>query len=86
MKLTTDQLSFLARFARSPDGKVFVDILSGYLGSTDRALRSATGEEVFRQQGRAKQLEELANTIESAEATLTRIKPAVSQPPRLNSF
>jgi len=86
MNLTSDQLAFLARFAKSPDGRTIVDILSGHLESTDRKLRAAVGEETFRQQGRAQQLAELIDMVVKAEVTLNRTKPVPSQAPRFSGL
>ena len=71
MRLSTEDLQFLSRFART-DGPRLLLILRAKLAERDRELRDAVGENVFRAQGRAKELDELISMIESAGDTLKR--------------
>lgn len=70
MVLSTDELTFLARFAKSPDAKALVSILQGKLGDVEGKLRRAEGAEMHRCQGRAQQLDELLADIRDAEMRL----------------
>ncbi len=79
MKLTGDQLKFLARFSKSPDGRALVSILQAKLGETEVKLRTLEGAELHRQQGRAQQLDELLTDIDEAQARL--IRNASTTPP-----
>ncbi len=77
MRLNSAQLQFLARLAMTPDGKVLVDLLQARLRDRDAKLRAATGEEVFRQQGRALEIAELIDDFTQSQQRLER---AVSPP------
>lgn len=82
MQLTTDQLQFLARLSKSPDGRFLVSkYLEPKLAEADGKLRTARGEDIFRAQGAATVLAELIADIAEAEqrlnrATLTRPRVA----------
>lgn len=82
MNLTTEQLSFLARLAKTPDGRLLVGILQAKLVVRDTDLRKQTGEHVFRAQGRSLELAELIDDITQAEQRLTRSQatPRASRP------
>lgn len=82
MRFTTEQLSFLARFAKSPDGREVVNILNATLAEVEIGLRTKTGEDVYRQQGRAVQLDELITLINKANERLNQTLSAKSQTPR----
>jgi hypothetical protein len=82
MQLTHDDLTFLARFAKSPDGRALQRIYAAKLRVADEALRNAQGEEVFRAQGRAQILAHLIVEIESAQQKLERNASAPSREPR----
>lgn len=72
MKLDSADLEFLRRFARSPEGKLWVGILQRNQSGTDVRLRTSTGEELFRQQGRAQLLAELLDQVTEAEKKIER--------------
>lgn len=72
MKLSGDQLAFLARFSQSPDGRALLLILEAKLAEVDVKLRILEGAEVHRQQGRAQQLDELMSDITEARQRLAR--------------
>ncbi len=76
MKLGGDDLQFLARFNRSPDGAALLKILRAKLAESDKALRTARGEDVLRAQGRAIELDELVADITEAEQKLKRNVPS----------
>lgn len=75
MHLSEEQLQFLARFSKSPDGRAFVLMLQAKLGEVEAKLRTSTGEEVYRTQGRALVLDELIADIEGAWQKLNRAVP-----------
>jgi len=75
MRLSSTQLQFLARIAMTPDGKVLVDLLQARLRDHDAKLRAATGEEVFRQQGRALEIAELIDDFVQSQQRLERAVP-----------
>lgn len=73
MQLDTSHLQFLARLARTPDGKFLVDnILEPMLAEADGKLRTARGEDIFRAQGVATGLADLIAAIRTAEQKLIR--------------
>jgi hypothetical protein len=72
MQLNNLQLQFLARFGKSPEGQLFVQLLKLKMVDCDEKLRTATGEEVYRRQGRSLELSELLTDIEDAEAVMNR--------------
>ena len=74
MHLTTDQLSFLARLSKSPDGRFLVsNYLEPKLAEADGMLRTARGEDIFRAQGAATALAELIADIAAAEKRLNQV-------------
>ena len=80
MSFTTEQLSFLARFSKSPDGQRVLELMKAKLVEVEKRLRTATGEEIYRQQGRALQLDELISDIVNSPARLNRVSPAPFAP------
>lgn len=71
-KLGTEELQFLARLSKSPDGHALLNLLRAELADLDKKLRKATGDDTVRLQGRAQQVDELIVAIESASTTLNR--------------
>lgn len=82
MQLSDSQLDFLARFQRSPEGKLLIEIYETELREWDVKLRNATGEDVYRLQGRAKQLEEMIERIAKPRKSVASVRPTplVSRP------
>lgn len=79
MRLSSTQLQFLARIAMTPDGKVLVDLLQARLRDRDAKLRTSTGEEVFRQQGRALEIAELIDDFTQSQQRMERaVSPQTS--------
>lgn len=78
MHLSESQLLFLARFAKSPDGREFLELYRAKLAEVEGKLRTQAGEELYRQQGRAIQLDELIADITDANKRLTRSSPLAS--------
>lgn len=82
MHLSSEQLQFLARFSKTPDGRFLLSVLQAKLAEREQKLRTAAGEEVYRNQGRALELDELIADIAKAEQKLTRnVRPVTSQAP-----
>lgn len=75
MRMTTEQLEFLGRFSKSPDGQFLLSILQAKLSEREASLRTSVGEEVYRAQGRALELDELIADITDATAKLNRSMP-----------
>lgn len=75
MQLSRDQLTFLAAFARAPEGKLLTQLLEAKLSEQDAKLRTAVGEEVYRAQGRAQATAELIGDIRDAHQRLNRSAP-----------
>lgn len=83
MTLSGEQLQFLERFSKSPDGQFLLKILRAKLAERDEALRKSKGEDVYRAQGRALELDELVADLTDAHVKLTRLlppRPANRQP------
>ena len=74
MQLSASQLEFLARFSKSPDGRMLVTIYEAKLAEVDSKLRSGEGAVHHQNQGRAQQLSELLSEIAEAEPRLNRSK------------
>jgi hypothetical protein len=72
MQLSSIQLGFLARLSKSPDGRLLLDMLKARLAERDAALRRVTGEEVYRNQGRALEVSEIIADIVEAQERLAR--------------
>lgn len=82
MTLTPEQVAFLARLSKLPEGKFLVGMYEAELRELDVKLRTATGDAIYQTQGRAQQLEEMIGRITNAEqkANPKRLTPVVSQP------
>lgn len=82
MTLTSEQLHFLARFWKSPEGKFLVSMYEAELAEVDVKLRKATGDDIYRLQGRASQLEVMIERIKNSDsnATSKRSAPLVPRP------
>jgi len=75
MTLTPDQLQFLARFSKSPEGKFLVSMYEAELAEVDGKLRRATEADIYRLQGRASQLDEMIGRIKTAESKANSQRP-----------
>jgi hypothetical protein len=82
MRLSNEQLEFLARLNKAPEGRLLLTLLQAKLRECEANLRTKTGEEVYRAQGRALELDELIADITEAQARLTRtVRPPTSRVP-----
>jgi len=86
MQLNTDDLGFLARLSKSPDGRRLLQLLQAKQAECNDKLRRTTGEEVLRWQGRALAVDELIDDIATAEQKLTRNAPSATSRTRPVSF
>ena len=59
MRLDASQLDFLYRLGKSPDGQQLKSLISAEIADCNVELRKATGESLYRMQGRALYLDEL---------------------------
>ena len=78
MHLSNTQLQFLSRLSKSPDGQMLLQMFKAKLAESDLKLRSATGEEVYRAQGRAQAFAEMIDDLAKADEKLTRVSPSVT--------
>lgn len=82
MRLSNEQLEFLARLNKAPEGRLLLALLQAKLRECETNLRTKTGEEVYRAQGRALELDELIADITESQARLTRTaRPPTSRDP-----
>lgn len=79
MQLKHEQLQFLERLNKSPDGQYLLQILRAKQSERNAALRTTKGEDVYRAQGRALELDELVADITEASQRLTRTQPSVTR-------
>ena len=79
MRLTTEQLTSLARLAKFPDGVLLVEILRGRLAEREQQLKVLEGNELYRQQGRVREIEEFLRLIADAQVSLNRAQSTPSQ-------
>lgn len=81
MTLTGEQIAFLARFSKTPEAKFLLSMYEAELHELDVKLRTARGEDIYRAQGRASQLDEMVKCIKNAEAKANpkRLTPLVSR-------
>lgn len=82
MPLSTNELQILRAFFGRPEGKLWVGMLEGKLAAVDVQLRTATGEQLYRHQGRAQQLDELIRELTEADEKLKRPEPSTARPVR----
>lgn len=74
-QLTRDDLEFLRRFARLPEGRQLITLYQRNLAETDVRLRTAIGDDLLRMQGRAQLLAELIAHVTEAEKSIERSTP-----------
>lgn len=84
MHLNSDDLAFLARLNKSPEGRQLLRLLQAKQAECNEKLRAVTGEEVLRWQGRALAVDEMIADIATAEQKLTRAKPSVTSQTRFD--
>jgi hypothetical protein len=82
MALTNNELQALRSFFHAAEGKLYVAMLEKKLAEADANLRTATGEDLYRKQGRAQQLHELIGDLIRADQILKRQE----QPARPSRF
>lgn len=65
-----------------PEGQLYVAILKKKLAEADEKLRVAAGEDLYRKQGRAQELDELIRELTTAGDVLQRQEPSARRPLR----
>jgi hypothetical protein len=70
--LSSDELQFLARFAKLPEGYRLIQYLTAKLKDADESLRKAPVDDVMRAQGRAMAFHELLKDLQEAPERLER--------------
>lgn len=68
--LSNENLKFLARLSKTPDGQALAAILESKLAVQDVNCRKLVGPELHQAQGRAQQLSELLDDISQAQYRL----------------
>jgi hypothetical protein len=79
-------LDMLRRFGSTPEGRLLVAVLQDRLADCDRRNRRAIGEDLYRSQGRALEIEELLQSFDASLASApgqTMNKPQPNRPLRL---
>jgi hypothetical protein len=72
MRLEQDDLLWLERFAKTPDGQRLLGLLNSRLAEVSVDLRKQSGEALYRAQGAAVLLDELLQDITEASQRLMR--------------
>lgn len=72
MALSGNDLEAIQRISRMPEFRAYLAVLEKRQAETDAKLRTASGEELYRQQGRAQLLFELLNDSQAAAQSLNR--------------
>lgn len=77
MPLNTQQLELLHRLGRSPDGRELVTLIETvWIVEANEKLRGAMGETLYREQGRAKMLDDLVAYLTlKPPADVRQVKP-----------
>jgi len=63
MRLTAQQLEFLARLGKSPEGSLLQTMIRAEIDDVNMQLRTLTGEHLYRAQGKAAHLDDLAKHL-----------------------
>jgi hypothetical protein len=62
-RLTETQVQFLSRLGKSPDGQLLLALINSEIDAVNIDLRRVSGEALYRLQGRAASLDELADVL-----------------------
>lgn len=82
MALTQPELQALRRFTQLPEGRLILSVLGERLAMADEKLRRLHGDDLYRMQGRALELEELITLLTTAGDSLNRQEQPVRVGPR----
>jgi len=63
MRLTAQQLEFLARLGKSPEGQLLQAMIKAEIDDTNEQLRTLAGEHLYRAQGKAVHLDGFAKHL-----------------------
>jgi len=80
LQLREEQVEFLARLNKSPEGQALLAILNMLQGELDAALRKARGEDIYRAQGAAEQVDVIISMLTTAQLKLERRATAPRRP------
>jgi hypothetical protein len=84
MQLNQQQLEYLARLGRAPDGLMLKQLCRAWIDEANGHLRTKSGEHLTREQGRAVMLDELMRYLDGLPTTpprdQSRARPLPSGP------
>lgn len=72
MQLNTQQLEYLARLGRAPEGQMLKQLCQAWVDEANGNLRTKSGEHLLREQGRAVMLDEFMRYLEGLAAAPLR--------------
>lgn len=72
MALSSTDLQALRRFSQLPEGRLMLKLLGERLAERDEKLRRMSGDDLYRMQGRAQELDEMIELLVGAGDSLTR--------------
>jgi hypothetical protein len=72
MRLNENDLLFLERFAKTPEGQAYLELLDRNLAHVSLELRTLTGEDLYRAQGKAVLLDVLTGDLRGAGKRASR--------------
>ena len=70
MRLNAAQLEFLGRLGKSPEGRQLQELISAEIADCNANLRKLSDESLYREQGKALYLDELAQRLIGPQAAL----------------
>ncbi len=82
MRLDAAPPGFLDRLGKSPDGRQLLTLISAEIADCNATLRKATGEGLYREQGKALFLDELRSYLEGKTQTA---RPMSKRPTLIDS-
>lgn len=66
MRVSASQLEFLGRLGKSPDGVQLMAVIKAEQELSNERLRTLTGEDLYREQGKAVYLDRLAGLLKTS--------------------
>lgn len=63
MHLTGEQVSFLSRLGKTPDGQHLLMLIQAEIAECNGRLRTLSGDDLLREQGRARCFDELVKNL-----------------------
>lgn len=68
MRVDEAQLSFLVRLGKSPDGQQLLSLIQAEIAECNGRLRALTGEDLLREQGKARYLDEFHQRLTRSDS------------------